>query len=52
MPEVITNQFFIRNFVTAKQSEDDIGPEIISDGQGLYLFVIQTHIRFHIILKN
>jgi len=35
MPETIANRFFIKNFVTARQLEDDTGLEIISDGQGL-----------------
>lgn len=35
MPVAIVNQFFLKNFLTARQPEDDTGPEIISDGQGL-----------------
>lgn len=45
MPEAIVNQFFIRNFVTTKQSEDDTGPEIILDGQGLFFCNSNTYVH-------
>lgn len=40
MPGAIADQFFIRNFVTVKQLDNDTGPEIISDGQGLSFCVL------------
>lgn len=37
MLEAITNQYFIKNFVTVKHPGDDTGPEIILDGQAVRL---------------